>query len=144
MKSLKTAIEINAPAAKVWQVLMDFAAYAEWNPFIRSIKGKAKVGHQLTNTLHLEGQKPQVFKPTILVVEEGKAFQWLGHLFVKGLFDGHHYFELEAIGPNKTRLVHGENFSGLLAGPLLKMIGEATLKGFEKMNTALKARVESH
>ncbi|GJM36298.1 MAG: hypothetical protein DHS20C18_52990 [Saprospiraceae bacterium] len=143
MKSLKTTITIDAPARQVWQVLMDFQSYTEWNPFILAIKGEAKVGHQLTNTLQLEGQKPQVFKPTVLRVEAGKSFHWLGHLFIKGLFDGHHYFELETLGPNQTRLVHGEKFTGLLSGLILKMIGKATRDGFEKMNQALKARVEA-
>ncbi len=142
MKSLKTEIIINAPAKKVWQILMDFGAYAEWNPFIRSVKGKAEVGSQLVNTLHLEGQKPQVFKPTVLEVKEEQSFQWLGHLFVKGLFDGNHYFKLETIAPNKTRFIHGENFSGLLVSPIMKMIGQSTLQGFEKMNVALKERAE--
>ena len=41
-----------------------------------------------------------------------------------------------------TQLTHGEYFTGLFSGVLMKMIGEDTKAGFEAMNAALKARVE--
>ena len=34
MKSLHTAVETDAPAERVWQVVGDFARYSDWNPFI--------------------------------------------------------------------------------------------------------------
>ena len=71
-----------------------------------------------------------------------KEFRWKGHLFVKGLFDGEHYFKLDALGPDKTRFIHGEQFSGVLSGMLLKMIGDSTLNGLKSMNEALKQLAE--
>ena len=88
---------------------MDFKNYPNWNPFIH-ITGNAKVGAQLENTIFLAGQKPQVFKPKVLEVAPQKTLRWEGHLFIKGLFDGEHYFQLEAINSEQTRLIHGENF----------------------------------
>jgi uncharacterized protein YndB with AHSA1/START domain len=46
-REIKTTIEIDASASTVWAVLMDFSRYSEWNPFIRSIRGKAQQGDQL-------------------------------------------------------------------------------------------------
>lgn len=142
MRSIKTEIIISAPRQKVWQVLTDFASYPEWNPFVY-IKGKPEAGTRLENTMMLEGRSPQVFRPTILKVEEAREFRWLGQLYISGLFDGEHYFLLEAIDEQTTRLVHGENFRGILTGTLLKMIGGDTQSAFEKMNRALKERVEA-
>ena len=44
MRELRAEIEIAAPPERVWQVLRDFDAYPEWNPFMRSIVGDAEVG----------------------------------------------------------------------------------------------------
>jgi len=141
MKSIKTEIIIDAPVANVWDLLMDFKNYPNWNPFIH-ITGKATVGQQLENTIFLEGQKPQVFKPQVLEVIPQKILRWEGHLFIKGLFDGEHYFKLDALNSQQTRLIHGENFKGILVGMILKMIGTATKEGLNKMNHALKEQSE--
>ena len=141
MKKIKTEIIINASPEKVWNELLNFSAYSEWNPFIL-IEGEAVEGSRLKNTMTLEGQKPQVFKPQVLEVDENKAFRWEGHLLVKGLFDGEHYFLLEDIGNGTTRFIHGENFRGILSGLIMKMIGTQTEQAFVKMNKAIKARCE--
>ncbi|MCP4123610.1 MAG: SRPBCC domain-containing protein [Bacteroidetes bacterium] len=141
MKHLETIIEINAPIEKVWEILMDFNRYPEWNPFIQ-VAGKAVVGSHLVNTMTVEGMKPQVFKPKVLVVDEAREFRWLGKLFLKGLFDGEHYFRLEKISSHKTVLHHGEQFRGILVRLLWGMISGKTQKGFESMNAALKLRCE--
>jgi uncharacterized protein YndB with AHSA1/START domain len=39
MSAITTDILIKAPPERVWAVLMDFAAYPAWNPFIISIEG---------------------------------------------------------------------------------------------------------
>ncbi|MCC6460693.1 MAG: SRPBCC domain-containing protein [Saprospiraceae bacterium] len=141
MKSIRTEITIQAPASTVWAILMNFEQYPNWNPFM-TIKGEPRLGSRLENAITLAGQPPQVFKPVIIELSPGHSFRWLGHLWVKGLFDGEHYFELEPIGPQQTRLVHGEHFGGLLRGLILRLIAEKTVQGFENMNAALKALAE--
>jgi hypothetical protein len=44
MAEIEKVIEIDAPPADVWRVLLDFDAYGEWNPFIRSISGRVEPG----------------------------------------------------------------------------------------------------
>ncbi len=143
MRNIETSITINASSQKVWNILIDFGKYSEWNPFIIKIEGQPEKGTKLANTMQLEGQKPQTFKPSILVVDNEKEFRWLGSLFVKGIFDGEHYFLLEQINEQEVKLTQGENFSGILSSPIMKMIGEKTISGFNKMNEALKARAEN-
>ena len=60
-----------------------------------------------------------------------------------GLFDGEHVFTIEPLGENRVHLVQREIFKGLLV-PLLAPMGvfRSTLRGFEEMNRALKARAE--
>lgn len=143
MKNIRTEIIVNATDRAVWKVLTDFDSYHEWNPFLH-IEGKPALGESLINTMYLEDNaKSQVFKPVIKRWNEDKGFSWLGHLFTPGIFDGEHYFELHPIGHDQVKLVHGENFNGILSGMLMKLIGDKTMKAFERMNTALKERVEA-
>ena len=142
MKELKTEIIINAPVESVWKVFTDFARYPDWNPFIH-IDGKPEVGTRLTNHIYLEGMKPQVFKPKVLVAAFNHEFRWLGRMFIPRIFDGENYFRFTLLPDGTTRLTHGEKFRGILVWPIMRMIGEKTLSGFELMNQALKARVES-
>ncbi len=43
----------------------------------------------------------------------------------------------------QTELIHGEQFSGLLSGPIMRMIHAETVQGFELMNRALRERSEA-
>ena len=44
VRSIETVIDIPAPPHAVWQVLTDGPAYAQWNPFIRSMSGTVTAG----------------------------------------------------------------------------------------------------
>ena len=141
-KRINTEIIINASAETVWNILTDLTAYPQWNPFIIKIEGTLKKGNRLRNTLK-NGSKTIVFKPIIQEVTPLVSFSWLGSLFVKGLFDGKHFFRIESVGPNQVKLIHGEDFSGILSSMILKKIGADTRENFVRMNQALKERAES-
>lgn len=142
MRSITSNIIIHAGMDKVWKILTDFARYPDWNPFITRISGELATGSNLDVTLQIEGMKPASFKPRILSVTPGENYCWRGKLFVRGLFDGTHYFRLEKMEDGKTLLTQGENFQGILCAPILKRIERSTLEAFEKMNQALREQVE--
>ena len=141
-KEIRTEIEIEAPAEKVWEILTDFNRYEEWNPFIIKSSGVAEEGAVLVNVMK-NGKKTMTFKPRILEVRKHEYFDWRGSLFFRGLFDGHHYFRIEPQAKDGVKLIHGEKFSGILSGPIFKSIRENTLESFRSMNEALKKRCES-
>jgi hypothetical protein len=143
MKTLHTEIEIAAENDKIWRILTDFAQYPQWNPFIKSIEGKAQQGAQLRVVLQPPGGKAMTFTPTLLVVEHGRELCWRGRLFLPGLFDGEHRFRIEQTGKNRCRFVHSEEFSGILVPMLWKSLDTTTRRGFEAMNEALKKRAEA-
>jgi hypothetical protein len=141
-KELKTEILIQASPAKVWAILTDFENYQNWNPFIKSIKGEAKVGHKITARIEPPEAKGMTFTPTVLSFEPNKEFIWLGHLFFAGLFDGKHKFELIDNGNGTTTFRHGEIFQGILVPLFAKMLDNNTKRGFEAMNKKLKELAE--
>ena len=141
-KELNTNIEIDAPAERVWQVLIDFSRYGQWNPFIRSIVGEAQQGQTLEVFIQPPGGNGMTFRPVIRVLQPGRELHWAGRLLLPGIFDGVHQFQLEPLGENRTRFVHREVFSGLLVPFLWNSLDQQTRQGFEDMNQALKHQVE--
>ncbi len=139
---LQTEITINATPEHIWNVLMDFEHYPEWNPFVRSISGPQKVGEKLQVELHQTKGKPMVISPQVKIVEPNELFSWKGKFGVKGIFDGQHSFALEPLENGTTRFIHSEQFGGILLPFLRKMIKTTTKESFESMNTALKKRCE--
>lgn len=138
-KHIETRIQIQASSTQVWKVLTDFESHSKWNPFIKQLKGKLAVGETLDVFIQAPGSKGMQFKPTVMELEVNKRFVWLGKLFIKGLFDGRHYFQLMDNGDGSTTLIHGEDFSGIL----VRFVNlDGTKVGFEAMNNELKKVVE--
>ncbi|MFV1971823.1 MAG: SRPBCC family protein [Acidimicrobiia bacterium] len=143
MRGIRTAINIEAPPEEVWSVLMDFDSYDQWNPFVRSIEGTPAVGEQLVALLGASGKKPMKFSPVVQEHDAPSRFAWLGSMGPRGIFDGHHQFELVQTDAG-TRFHHYEEFSGALVPLVLPAIRKTTTRGFEEMNQALKTRVETN
>jgi hypothetical protein len=141
-RRLETSIEIEASPKKVWSILTDFPGMASWNPFIKSISGALTPGSTLAVHIAPPGRSGMRFKPTVLAVHPERELRWLGRLLLPGILDGEHYFLLEPIGSDRTRLTHGEKFSGILVGVFGGTLS-ATEHGFEAMNAALKRRAET-
>jgi len=135
-RSIRTEIVIQAPADAVWAVLTDFPSHPAWDPFLTHIEGSAAVGQRLAVRFH----NGMTMRPTVTEVREGRVLEWFGKLLFGGLFDGRHRFELIPEG-DTTRLVQSEQFSGMLV-PLVKKVLADTEREFERLNLALKKRVE--
>jgi hypothetical protein len=121
---------------------MDFEKYPEWNPFIKSIKGQAVEGAKIVVKMEPPDAKGMTFKPIILRINPEKEFRWLGHLFIKGLFDGEHIFELIVKQNGITTFIQREIFKGILVPLFKNMLDNNTREGFELMNQQLKIESE--
>ena len=144
MKTIETHIIIKANVTQVWLQLLDFKSYSDWNPFIREISGNAAIGEQLNVQIHPPEGNAMTFTPQVLTHTPNQEFRWIGKLFLKGIFDGEHYFKLRKISATETCLTHGENFSGFLVPFLFSTIEKNTTTGFQAMNEALKKQVETN
>jgi hypothetical protein len=143
MRTLRTDIEIAASPDHLWSILMDFSRYPDWNPFIRRIDGVAEDGGRLDVLLAPPGGRPMRFRPTVTRADPPQAFAWQGRFLLPGLFDGHHVFEIEPLGPQRVCFLHWEEFRGLLVPLLQKQLDTTIRRGFEAMNVALKKRAET-
>jgi hypothetical protein len=140
VKELRSEIDIAAPPARVWDILTDFEAYPEWNPFILELGGDLRKGGRLTVKIQPPGRKAMTFRPTVVALEPERELRWLGKLMVGGVFDGEHSHRLDPI-EGGTRYVQSERFSGVLVPFTGGMLSSAQ-DGFDAMCAALKLRAE--
>lgn len=144
-KEIRAEIEILASAERVWQLLADFGAYPDWNPYFREVSGKAKIGEKLKVFMKPEWEKKgTTLRPRILRLEPKKELTWAGSYFLPGLLDVEHSFILEKIGTRRVRFIQKEKYRGL-ALPFITVswsIEKGMSKSLREMNSALKKRAE--
>ena len=143
MKRLSSEIEINASPERVWQILTDFSALPDWNPFMRSIEGDLEVGNRLKVYIKASKGMGMSFKPTVLKAEPQGELRWIGRFLMPGLMDGEHSFIIEPLEGNHVRFIQSESFTGILV-PFMAAMGvfKNAHIGFDEMNQALKERAE--
>jgi hypothetical protein len=143
VRSIEDEITIRATPERTWSVLTDFASYAEWNPFIRQIAGEIRIGARLHVTIQPPGGMAMAFRPRLTEVSPARRLRWLGRLFLPGLFDGAHAFEIGPQPGGEVRFRQSERFRGILVSLLPGSLYEKTRRGFAEMNLALKRRAET-
>jgi uncharacterized protein YndB with AHSA1/START domain len=132
--------EIEAPKDVVWSVIADFAAYAEWNPFVVACSSELRVGAPMAMTVRLgDRQREQVEFVSRFV--EGELFEYrmkpVGPLL-------HSYRQHEVASQADGRTLYRSTFelNGWLA-PLVGAILSGPLHdGFKGMTDSLVSRSE--
>jgi hypothetical protein len=140
-KTLASQIDVDASPSRVWEVLTDYGAYPEWNPFIVRAEGRIEVGSRLSLRMQPVGARGVSLRPTVLEAVEGRL-RWRGRLWMPGILDAEHDFRVEALDGGRSRLTQNEKFTGLLAPVMARSLDRHTLPAFEAMNAALKLRAE--
>jgi hypothetical protein len=141
MKEIRGSIDIDAPIGRVWEVMTDFKANQQWNPFITEISGELKEGSTFEVTVKIPGRKDTNFKPKLVRMVKNKEMFFQGTI-VKGLLSNEHLYTLESLGEKKTRLSQRIALKGLMsffAGGMMR----DSQKGLDMMNSAAKVRCES-
>jgi hypothetical protein len=142
---LTTFVDIDATPERVWQVLTDLPAYAEWNPFITRAEGAVVVGARWTVSVPpVNAFVPSRLRPTVReVVPLRRLRLWsrLDRLGIPGVFDVEHTMTITD-HDGGVRLWQQDRFGGLLAPLLIGALNRHRSATYHAMNAALKARVE--
>ena len=129
--SVSTEIVINAPAAMVWDIILDFANYGLWNTFCPSMKGEAVLGSPLEMEVNLgNGLQSQV--EYVTKIEPIHTIVWS---MENKPGDPIHADRVQRITPI-------DEFSGEFSGPMIEQMGQQVEKGFNDCAAGLKARAE--
>jgi hypothetical protein len=144
MLNLIASSEIEAPIALVYEVLMDFARYKEWNPFVVGVTGDARVGGflMLDVIFHDGSRRPTRGCVEVITAPGDKAeltYRYAGPFAPFGLVRGIRKQLLTRLDANRTRYDSSECFTGLLT-PFLPAAG--IQRGFDDIARELKRRAE--
>src|SRR2546427_9072393 len=137
MLELRTEVEIDAPAERVWAVLLDFERFPDWNPFIRRVHGDAQVGSRLDVLLGASGTRAMRFRPTVKAVVPNRELRWLRRLGLPPLFDREHIFQIDPLRANRGRFRQRERFRGLLLPLLARSLHRDARRRFVENHRAL-------
>lgn len=137
-------IEINAPAQTVWDILVDFKKYPEWNAF--SIKAEAtfKIGEPVV--LYIARDNGKVMKNNFVleVFEPPHELAWrLPKIIHKRLFNAYREQTVSSIDDNRCTYTTRDTFAGWIAGSIYKSQGAWVKDNFQKVGASLKARAEA-
>jgi hypothetical protein len=140
----RTTFAVDAPAERVWEVLTDFDSYPEWNPSLPSIEGEPRVGSTVALTLAMPGRPSAKVNAKLTEVEPGRRLIWDGNVGSDRLFAGHREFLIDPRPDGSVLFTHVEDVSGLLFPIFRAFMGGAIQRHHERLNAALKERVEEH
>jgi demethylmenaquinone methyltransferase / 2-methoxy-6-polyprenyl-1,4-benzoquinol methylase len=134
---LVAEIEIQAPPERIWEILTDFGAYPQWNPFMPRLEGEARVGERLRTRLVVSGAPTLRPRLRVTRVEPGRELRWVGG---GRLVHGERTMTLRPLGSGGVRFEQATD----LSGPITPLLGwlRRYRRGLQAMNAALKARAE--
>lgn len=137
---IQTEINIAAPTDTVWKYLVDFENYPHWHPFLRHIDGESKKGKmQKFKAINKNGSETN-FRAKIIEFQSSTKLSWGGS--VGFIFNAKHYFYLESIDNQTTKLIQGEYWHGVFGKTYGKKIYKETYEKFLAMNEKLKILCE--
>lgn len=140
MKEYHTKIEIDRPIQEVWNFLINFDKYPDWNPLVGRLSGDFQEGG--TIEVYIIPLKKSFF-PTLTSLIPEKEIVWKGVQGAAFILAGTHYYRLNALGDQGTELEHGETFTGILSNLLPKKMLANMEQVFKDHNQALKNVMEN-
>ena len=141
MRNLFTQVDIAAPAAQIWAILMDFPNYPRWNPFMRQMIQLPQGEDRLAIALYPADRV--VLRLTVRpeVIKSGRLLKWHGFFLHERLFSWDHQLELESRGETCT-IRQTERLTGSGVWILPNAMVDPLRFGFARMNMALRDHAE--
>jgi len=136
------SVDIAAPPATVWEVLVDLPGYPDWNSYSPRAEGELRPGGVVTITAKL-GEEVQVVDNRVTVVEPGRRLCWHSMNWYQWLARGTRCRILEPAAHGATHFVHHEVMEGPLAGLIEALYRPRIDAGLERMNADLKREAEA-
>lgn len=135
-------LEIDAPAAVVWEVVSDLARYPEWNPFCIECHSTLQPGDPIDMTVKLMA-KPQQQREWMLEFVDGKRFAYRMTPLRLCALSSYRAHDVNPVAAARCRYHSYFHLKGWFSGVVTTLLGRRLVKGFEGMNAAVKQRSET-
>lgn len=138
----KTETVIRADAETVYNILTNFQAYPEWNPWVSRVEGNAELGSVVAVDATL-GKRKVTVNHEILELEKGKVLRWGDVEWFSKVACGRRVRTIEPISEGLIRYRNEMPMTGLLAWLANILSGKDVVYGMNLENIALKHHAES-
>jgi uncharacterized protein YndB with AHSA1/START domain len=135
-------VQIEAPTAVVWRVLIDLDRYKEWNTFCPGIRSTLKLGDPVIMTV----KKPNTDElgtatEYLVCFEPERLLSWEAR--PAGQLVARRDQFIERLGPDRCTYVTTDAFVGPTADELMRTIGAWAKQGFDDVARGLKRQAEA-
>ena len=136
-------VEIEAPQAFVWDVLVDYARYPEWNPYTVRVDTRLEVGADVVLHLPDPANPGATFTTTevMRVIDPPHHLQYDTADHLPGIFAVRDQWVTD-LGGGRSSYRTSDVFSGEYAQAAFDMQGQWVKDGFDAVARALKVRAE--
>jgi hypothetical protein len=133
------SVQVDAPAAVVWDVVTDLARYPDWNPFVVACESDLAVGSPIVMRVRLIGP-PQRQRETILAHEPGRRLCYGLAGSALGALASERCHVVTPLDPERTQYESRFELRGWLSPVVRMLLGRRLERGFASMTTALVRR----
>ncbi len=146
MREFSISIEINAPAYIIWQTLMEFDHYHDWNPLFTVQQWELRVGGFLDLAPIKKNPKSRkrsnaIIRTKIEAIDEQQQLVLSRCLMHSSLVHMVHYFEINP--SDRGTIIFSQRW--LATGVLIPLMWRTLCKAmarFDQLNQALKSHAE--
>lgn len=135
-------LQIEAPAAVVWEVISDLARYGEWNPFVTECTSTLRPGDPIDMTVQLMS-KPQKQREWVTDYVEGQRFAYRMKPVPMGALSSARWHDIAPEDEARCRYQSHFELRGWMMPLVRGLLGTRLRNGFSGMNAGVKQRAES-
>ncbi|OJU23537.1 MULTISPECIES: SRPBCC domain-containing protein [unclassified Sphingomonas] len=138
-------VEIDAPAALIWEILTDLPRYGEWNPFCIAAESTLEMGAPVHMTLKSYTEPDATFPNCeyVCAFEPEKLLSWQLPYDDAWPYPARRDQIIEALGPDRCAYHSTDAFLGDTGIHVMRFCGPWVKRAFDDTAQALKARAEA-
>jgi hypothetical protein len=131
-------LEIDASPEVIWQLLIDFENYPNWNRYSPTVTGKFGLGERVIVEANLDGNIQRV-ENYIVAIKPQQELCWQSEGWYAAMSQGLRCRWLVEQDSGKTLLIHHEIMAGYLAWLIEWALFEEIQSGLQLVNESLAA-----